>query len=209
MELSIIGAGFGRTGTRSLKLALEGLGFAPCYHMDAVFEHPEHIALWHGAANGHLPDWASLFGKHRAGVDWPVAFFWRELMDAYPDAKVILTVRDAQSWYDSFYRTIYQVIKKPMSDDPVIVEHQQMSQRLILDRTFGGRFEDRHYAVKVYTRHNDAVQTEVPSDRLLVYEVAQGWSPLCGFWGMSIPQEPFPNSNDRDTFQESHGLVGE
>lgn len=204
MTLHVIGAGFGRTGTRSLKLALERLGLEPCYHMDEVFARPEHIPLWHEAARGRPPDWGRLFGPYRSAVDWPVASFWRELADAFPRAKVVLTVRDAQSWYESAYETIYPAIRRPMSQDPIIVEHQRMAQELILENTFGGRLEDRRHAIEVYERHNEAVRASLPGDRLLVYRVREGWGPLCAFLGADIPWEEFPNTNARDEFQEGH-----
>lgn len=209
MALSVVGAGFGRTGTRSLKLALERLGFGPCYHMDEVFEHPEHIPLWHEASRGRYPDWSRLFEPYRAAVDWPVASFWRQLAEAFPHAKVVLTVRDAESWYESAYTTIYQAIKRPMSRDQVIVEHQKMAQELILERTFGGRFEDREHAIDVYERHNEEVRTSLSDDRLLVYQVNQGWGPLCEFLGLDAPREAFPEVNAREEFREGHEQTDE
>lgn len=209
VSLSVIGAGFGRTGTRSLKLALEQLGYGPCYHMDEVFAHPEHIPLWHGAARGRTPNWGSLLGPYRAAVDWPVASFWRHLADTYPGARVVLTVRDAESWYESARETIYPAIRRPMSEDPVIIEHQRMAQELILERTFGGRFEDRGHAIGVYERHNGAVRASLPGERLLVYRVGEGWGPLCEFLDVGVPTTPFPKANVREEFQEGHERTDE
>jgi Sulfotransferase domain len=93
MALRVIGAGFGRTGTHSLKLALEQLGFAPCHHMYEVRAHPEQLAFWQAAARGELPDWDEVFAGFAAQVDWPGARFWRELAEHFPHAKVILSVR--------------------------------------------------------------------------------------------------------------------
>jgi Sulfotransferase domain len=204
LSLSVIGAGFGRTGTRSLKLALERLGFSPCYHMDEVFARPEHIPLWHEAARGRPPDWDRLLGPYRAAVDWPACSFWRELADEFPRSKVILTVRDTKDWYESARETIYPAIRRPMSDDPVIAEHQRMAKELILERTFGGRFEERGYAIGVYERHNEAVRASVPADRLLVYRAEEGWGSLCGFLGSEVPRETFPRANAREEFREGH-----
>ena len=118
MTLDVIGAGFGRTGTMSLKVALEELGFGPCYHMSEVFAHPEHVELWRAAAQGKEVDWEQIFGGYRATVDWPACSFYGELMEKYPDAKVILTVRDPQRWYESAYNTIY-TMTRTASTSPV------------------------------------------------------------------------------------------
>jgi hypothetical protein len=106
MALEVIGAGFGRTGTKSLKAALEELGFDPCYHMSELFGHPEHVELWEAAARGKSVDWNELLGGYRATTDWPACSFYEELMQSYPDAKVILTLRDPNRWYESTYNTV-------------------------------------------------------------------------------------------------------
>lgn len=121
MTLEVIGAGFGRTGTMSLKVALEELGFEPCYHMSEVFTHPEHVELWRAAAQGEPVEWEQIFGGYRATVDWPACTFYGELMENYPDAKVILTVRDPQRWYESAYNTIYTIDRRVGDERPVIL----------------------------------------------------------------------------------------
>ncbi len=202
MSLRVVGAGFGRTGTLSLKLALERLGFAPCYHMFEVLENPSHDAVWLEATRGKKVDWDALFTGYVAAVDWPVAAFWRELSAHYPEAKVILSVRDAQKWYRSVQNTIYKAMMSPV--DPggrVTSEHRAMARELVLERTFQGRFTDREHAIGVYERHNQMVRDTVPAHRLLVYETGTGWEPLCTFLRCPIPDEPYPLANTTAEFR--------
>jgi hypothetical protein len=206
MALKIIGAGLGRTGTLSLKVALEQLGFAACYHMTEVLAHPEHVRFWDAAARGEPVDWEELFRGYQATVDWPGCNFYREFLQLYPDAKVILTVRDSERWHESARQTIYYVRHAfpgwliPFL--PRMGRFQGMIDRLIWVGMFHGRFEDRSYAIAVFNRHNEEVQRLVPPDRLLVYEVKQGWGPLCQFLGVPVPEgQPFPHLNDAEEFR--------
>lgn len=205
--MEIIGAGFGRTGTMSLKAALEELGFGPCYHMTEVFEHPEHADLWLAAWRGELVDWDTFLGDYRAAVDWPACTFYEELMERYPDAKVLLSVRDPERWYESVRNTIYElsvVIPRSRLSGVVFALirlfrgtfRTDMADEIIWEGTFHGRFEDRPYAIGVFERHNEEVERKVPADKLLVYEVKQGWGPLCEFLGVEDPDKPFPRLND-------------
>ena len=204
--VKVIGAGFGRTGTASLKVALEELGYGPCYHMSEIFANPDHIKVWEAAMRGHPADWNRLFRDYRATVDWPGAAFYEELMERYPDAKVILTVRDSDRWYESARSTIYNIQNIALS--PVFslaalfiprLRHLRraalMAADLVWKRTFDGRFEEREYAIKVFERWNKAVEKRVPAEKLLVYEVKEGWEPLCGFLGAKEPDKPFPHLN--------------
>jgi hypothetical protein len=202
MTLAVIGAGFGRTGTLSFKIALEMLELAPCYHMVEVLQHEGHAQLWHQAADAPVPDWRMLHG-YQAAVDWPVCYFWRELAASFPQAKIVLTLRDSQRWYQSVYETIYQWMRRPVSEQmsPIARAQHVMATDLILQRTFGGRFEDRAHAIAVYECHNERVQRSLPAERLLVYEVSQGWAPLCNFLGLPIPEAPFPQVNSTDEFK--------
>lgn len=211
MPLKVVGAGFGRTGTMSLKVALEELGFGPCYHMIELFGHPEHAALWEAASQGKPVDWEEIFSGYRATTDWPACSFYRELTKRYPDAKVILTVRDPGRWYESTYNTIYglrSLISSPVFRlaaplRPGLGRAARMNDRLIWQDTFGGSLEDRQHAIEVFERHNDEVKKYVPPERLLVYEVKEGWGPLCEFLGVEIPDKPFPHLNDADTFRRT------
>ncbi len=206
MALTLIGAGYGRTGTLSVKVALEQLGLAPCYHMTEVFQHPEHVAVWSAALDPKPVDWDALFRGYVASVDWPACHFWRALSRHYPDAKVLLTLRSAESWYASVHETIHQVLSNPPPPGDPLAAWHAMARKLIDERTFGGRFADRAHAIGVYERHNAAVQREVPRERLLVYEVAQGWEPLCRFLEVPVPGTPFPRVNSTDEFRTRAGL---
>ena len=214
MTIEVIGAGFGRTGTTSLKVALEELGFGPCYHMTELFEHPEHVGLWEAAVRGEPIEWEEVFRGYRATVDWPGAAFYEELMERYPDAKVILTVRDPKRWHESTLNTIYRVRK--MTSSPVFaavglfvpgLRNRRRATGIVDDLawkdTFGGRFEDRRHAIEVFDRLNEEVKERVPAGRLLVYDVKEGWEPLCEFLGVEAPKdEPFPCLNDTDAFRK-------
>lgn len=201
MALRVIGAGFGRTGTLSLKNALEKLGFEKCYHMLEVFSHPNHAEMWLAATRGQQIDWDELFEGFAAAVDWPSCSFWREQMAFYPEAKVILSVRSPESWYESVRNTIYHGMTGPTPDDPRAALQRQMARELVLDRTFGGRFEDREHAIRVFQEHNDLVKRTVPAERLLIFEAAQGWAPLCAFLGVPVPAEPYPKVNTTEEFR--------
>jgi hypothetical protein len=213
MVLEVIGAGFGRTGTMSLKVALETLDFGPCYHMTEVFAHPEHVEPWRAAARGKPVDWERIFGGYRAAVDWPACTFYGELMQSYPDAKVILTVRDPQRWYESAYNTIY-TITRATSSSPIFYlatlvmprakgmkRAQRMIEEIVWEKDFDGRFEDRGHAIETFERHNEEVKRHVPAENLLVYEVGEGWGPLCEFLGVEAPEKPFPHLNDAEVFR--------
>lgn len=212
--LDIIGAGFGRTGTLSLKTALERLGFGPCYHAIEALRHPSHLPRWEAAAAGH-PDWEHVFAGYRATVDWPGVHFWRELIDANPTAKVVLTVRDPRRWHASVRDTFLTQgfgVPQPAGDDPPPFlaaagwsRADSARQRRLMGRIMGDFFDrirDEESAVAEFERHVGEVQGHVPADRLLVYEVAQGWEPLCEFLGVETPREPFPRLNDKETFKD-------
>jgi hypothetical protein len=194
MTLKVIGAGLGRTGTLSLKLALEQLGFGPCYHMSEVFKNPEAPGWWIDAADGD-PDWAKIFAGYNATVDWPNATFYAELADAYPDAKVILTHRDPEAWFASTQATIFPNATPPDDDVPF----NQMVRKVI-GRMFDQRMRDHDHVIAVYERHNAEVRDRIPAHRLLVYEVAQGWAPLCDFLDAPVPDVPMPKVNSKEEF---------
>jgi hypothetical protein len=193
MVLSVIGAGFGRTGTESMKLALEALGKGPCHHMKEVLVDSEQIALWRSAAQGDLPEWEEAFAGYNSAVDWPTAYFWRELSEYYPDAKVLLTVRSADSWYESMTNTIFKTLKA--STDPASI-----GLKLIGEGVFGGRLDDRAHAIAVYEKNIADVQAAFTQERLLTYHLGEGWEPLCQFLGEPVPNIPFPRSNPREQF---------
>jgi Sulfotransferase domain len=189
----------------SLKLALEQLGFGPCYHMTEILKNPFHARLWRAADAGHRVDWAELFVRYRATVDWPACHYYRELMQEFPEAKVILTTRDPDQWYDSMANTLYSLKKateaRQANPDLGPVQVPYVENR-IWHETFSGRFEDRQYATMAFQRHNAEVIDCVPAERLLVYRVAEGWRPLCEFLGVAQPDSLFPLINTTQSFRE-------
>lgn len=201
MSLLVIGAGFGRTGTLSLKAALERLGLGPCHHMVELFRHPEQIPVWGAATDGAAVDWEALLKDYRSIVDWPGCHFWRELTGRYPGAKVILTARDPRAWYRSASRTIFRAIEEPPpEDDPVAEAQLRLVRKMILRQTFGGSTADEDLAIAVLEMHDAEVKRTIPAERLLVYDVAEGWEPLCRLLGVQAPDEPFPRVNTEEEF---------
>ena len=199
MTLSVIGAGFGRTGTKSLKDALEHLGLGPCYHMVEVFKNPQAApGWWYDAAQDPAhADWAKIFAGYNATVDWPNATFYRELADAYPDAKVILTERDPNAWFESTQATIFaRMPPAPGATEPF----PRMLGKVVCE-LFDYRMHDRDHCISVFKAHNAKVREVIPAERLLVYEVAQGWQPLCDFLGVPVPEEAMPKVNSTEEFQ--------
>jgi Sulfotransferase domain len=181
MSLSIIGAGLGRTGTLSLKMAIELLSCGPCCHMSTVVSDPTASRLWERAYDRQPVDWDEIFKGYKATVDFPACLFYRELAEKYPSAKVILSVRDADAWFKSTQATV-------LSKDVLEVLRGFRTWPLIEKMNasiFGSDFHDRDTLITAYERHNAEVQGSIPASRLLVYEVKQGWGPLCEFFGRS------------------------
>ena len=193
MALAVIGAGFGRTGTESMKLALEALGLGPCHHMREVTANPAQLTTWRAVAQGARPDWSDVFAGYHSAVDWPAAYFWRELSAYYPEAKVLLTVRSAESWYESMANTIFKVLKA--STEPASV-----GIKVVAEGVFGGRLDDRAHAIAVYEKNIADVKAAFPPERLLVYELGSGWAPLCAFLGEPVPDMPYPRTNSTEAF---------
>jgi hypothetical protein len=196
MTLSVIGAGFGRTGTMSLKFALEALGAGPCYHMIEVFKNPAAPSYWTAAADGEPVDWETVFEGYRATVDWPSATFYEPLAKAYPDAKVILTERDPEAWWTSTQATIFNWDTGRSPPEPFLGMVQK-----VIGALFDQRIHDRDHVISVFRRHNARVREVIPADRLLVYEVADGWEPLCSFLGVPVPEAPMPSLNSTEEFR--------
>ena len=207
MSLKVIGAGFGRTGTLSLKRALEQLGFGPCYHMAETRDHPEHDAAWLALAQGDA-DWQSVLSGYRSTVDWPGVHFWKTLAAENPDAKIILTVRDPDSWYDSADKTIFGRMRtsadllargEEHTVSPARCAHIRMVNTIVANGAFGGDLS-RDHAISVFNAHNEDVHRSVPAERLLVYESGEGWDRLCDFLGVPVPQTPYPRVNSTEDF---------
>lgn len=196
--MEVIGAGFARTGTLSLKAALEQLGFGPCYHMLELIGHPEHAPLWQPAADGGIADWDRIFAGYRAAVDWPTCYFWRELTEAYPQARVILTVRDSQAWFAS-HAELFRLMLKLHEEQPAKAPAPEVFSivgQILIGATFEGRLDDREHCIEVFERHNERVREGLAADRLLVFDVREGWEPLCAFLGVKVPDGPFPHLNE-------------
>ena len=197
MALKIIGAGMGRTGTASLKVALETLGVGRCYHMSEVLKNPEFVKGWISAAERN-PDWDKIFSGYSATVDNPGCNYWKELSAYYPDAKVILTTRDANKWFDSTNETIHSAeFARFMKNSPF----GEMIQKTLWDR-MENRMQDREHMVDFFHRHSAGIIASIPAERLLVYQVGDGWEPLCEFLNVPVPDMEFPHINSRDETKE-------
>ncbi len=193
MTLRVVGAGLGRTGTHSLKFALEKLLGGPCYHMAEVFPRPDHVNAWLAAANGTLPDWHALFAGFHAAVDWPMASYWEEIASAFPDAIILHSVRDAEAWWKSASTTIFPTIDA--APEP---------WRTMVRRVFATRFtpdiHDREAAIAAYEAHNERVRRLAPPARLVEWRAGDGWAPLCRALRIPVPDEPFPHVNTTEEF---------
>jgi hypothetical protein len=202
----VIGAGFGRTGTASLKRALETIGFGPCHHMEEVIKNPSEVPTWEAAARGEKIDWGTFFEGWGSCVDFPSAMYYRELMDAFPEAKVVLTVRDPEAWYASMRETIVPMMNRfpnryviphlPYLSAPARSVGNTPMRREVIDR-----FAEREHVLKIFTDHIEEVKRVVPAERLLVFEAKQGYGPLCEFLGVPVPATPFPRVNDTAEFR--------
>lgn len=206
--VEVIGAGFGRTGTASLKRALELLGYGPCHHMSEVLKQPATAAGWVAALNGDAGVLPELLGGYRATVDLPSCLLWRELAECYPQAKVVLTVRDSRRWYRSARATILSQDKEgrtgriaAVGGAGVVAALSELSAAMAA-RGFRRDLGEAE-TIAVFERHNASVVAGVPADRLLVYEVEQGWAPLCEFLGVDLPDAPFPRGNEAAAFQDN------
>jgi len=201
MTLEVFSAGFGRTGTMSLKLALEEIGLGPCHHMDEVLADPERqIAFWSAAYAGR-PDFEAIYSGYRTAVDWPTAAYWRELAAAYPQAKVLLSTRSAESWCDSFSGTILSILLAPETWPEPARPWLEMVTDVVVDRSLGGKTE-RDDLIAAFQAQEAAVKAEIAPERLLVFDVRQGWEPLCRFLGKPVPSSPFPRTNSKEEFFE-------
>ena len=206
MAMDVIGAGFGRTGTMSLKMALELLGYDKCYHMMEVIDHFEHLELWSQAALGQAVPWDILFSGYQASVDWPSANYWREQLQYYHNAKVILSTRDPERWYTSVMNTIYPTtVEARKSADPDTVKFGDWVFEIIWDGVFDGRMDDKAHCIELFKNHEKAVIAEVPEQQLLVFQASDGWAPLCEFLGCAVPDAPYPNTNSTEDFLNSRG----
>lgn len=198
MTLRVFSAGFGRTGTLSLKFALEQIGFGPCHHMKEVFENgPVQVPLWNAALAGK-PDFEAIYKGYSAAVDWPTAAFWRELAAAYPEAKVIVSTRSAEGWYESMSQTILPALTTPGDLPPPAADVLNMAGK-VLRRSLGPTF-DKDSMIAAFHAQEASVKAEIPASRLLVHSARDGWEPLCAFLGVPVPATPYPRTNSREEF---------
>ncbi len=221
MSMKVIGAGFPRTGTNSLKRSLEMLGFSKCYHMKELLTNPDQLPLWLALENTGTTDWDKLYDGFQGSVDFPCYPFYKEHLKRYPDAKVILTVRDFDSWYQSVKSTIWtagpqtpgeklKMIGRVLTDSRVrkVVGCIKFVKRMFWKKQFNDRFLDEAHARKVFDQHIENVKDFVPAEQLLVYNIRDGWGPLCEFLGVPEPTEALPHLNKRENFKTMlQGLI--
>jgi hypothetical protein len=206
MDLQVVGAGLGRTGTHSLKVALEQLLGGPCYHMVEVFGRADQRETWAAAVRGEEVDWATFLAPYRATVDWPAAAFWKELSEAAPDAKVVLSTRDADAWWKSASETIFAVLARGTAPDDAAGREEFAMISALLEQRFTPQWQDRAGAIAAYEAHNARVRAEVPPTRLVEWHLGDGWAPLCAALGLAEPPEPFPHLNSTSEFRAMTGL---
>jgi hypothetical protein len=206
MTLTVVGAGLGRTGTNSLKVALEQLLGGRCYHMHELIERPGDTEYWERAAAGELVSWDWLRRDYVATVDFPAAMFWRELLADSPDAVVLLSTRDsAQTWWDSYQRTILQSLSGDVPPDrPDWARRRAMNVSVLARLTPGWQREAD--AIDAYERHNENVRRSVPPDRLIDWRPGDGWEPICSVLGVAVPEDPFPHENTTADFRARIGV---
>jgi hypothetical protein len=214
MALQVIGAGWGRTGTESLKKALEQLGFGKCYHMFELLKDGRRLEYWEQLIEEGKTDYDRLFAGFQSAVDFPASCFYREFMHYYPDAKVILTYRDPEKWYDSASKTVlrdlpwvvvpivkfFGIFNKNLRYMPRI--YQNVVKDYIMDGLFEGRRADREFMINLYNEWVEEVTRTVPAEKLLVFESKDGWEPLCAFLGVPVPTTDYPHGNDSEQFKK-------
>ena len=206
--MKVIGTGVGRTGTMSLRVALQQLGFGPCYHMEVVTQDmPLRVPHWNAALEGN-PDWAATFDGFPSAVDWPVATFYKEMYEAFPDAKFVLTHRSPESWVESFGETIYTSLAGAEHAPDAVQDWLAMATGVISRAGFPLGMSPEELA-EAFNAHNEAVKSAIPAESLLVFQVKEGWGPLCEFLGVPVPEGDFPRTNNREEFWELVNAAGQ
>ena len=204
MALRVIGAGLGRTGTTSLKLALEELLGQPCYHMLEVRERPADPDVWANVYQGQLPAWESFFAGYSASVDWPAAPFWRALSEAFPDAVILLSVRDPDSWWTSASSTIFPAVATYFAPDAPDDGWTGMGRGMMT--SFTPDWQDESAAKQAYLAYNSHVRATAPPDRLVEWHPGDGWDPICSALELNVPDHPFPHVNTTEQTRAELGL---
>lgn len=207
MALRVVGAGLGRTGTHSLKLALEQLLGGPCYHMSELIDREDDTAVWAAATRGEDVDWPRFLSEFEATVDWPACAFWEPIASAHPDSIVLLSMRESpEAWWKSVERTIVQALQRPVPDDDEAWTERRRMVIAMVESTFTPDWRDRDGAIAGYIRHNDRVRQAVDPARLVEWQPGDGWEPICRALGMETPEEPFPHTNTTADFRAQSGL---
>lgn len=218
MSIKIIGAGFPRTGTNTLRESLDKLGYVKTYHMKELLVHPENLHYWLTLKETGTTAWDELYNGYRATVDFPAYPWYKEHMKRYPDAKVILSTRPFEKWHDSVYSTIWLAqnpsdaqkveMGQKMQSNPglkIVMKVMEFAKSTIMEEHFLGKFMDKDFAKEVFDKHHEEVKAYVPTDKLLIYDVTEGWGPLCKFLNVPEPQEPLPHTNKREDFKTMLG----
>lgn len=214
MSVRVVGAGFGRTGTKSLQDALEILEFGPCYHMETLLENPYDLAKWKGVFTQN-DDWCNLLQGYQSIVDFPACLYAVELYKYYPGVKVILTTRDAEDWYESTQETIYKssfslwarlklFLRALFTPRLRMLRQVELFvQKEIWRDCFKGQFKNKELAISIYNKHIEMIKREIPEKDLLLFDVKDGWQPLCDFLGVEkVPSEVFPQLNPRFAYHK-------
>lgn len=210
MALRVVGAGLGRTGTTSLKQALELLLDGRCYHMVDVFQRPEDTPVWHAAVRGEPVDWGALLHEYKATIDWPACTFWRELSAANPDAFILLSTRDSpEQWWSSMERTIVPVSKRPIPPGESAAARHMAMMRDLITQHFTPELENPAAAIAAYERHNEDVRRSSPPERLIDWRPGDGWDPICAALELPVPDQPFPHENKAAEYRAGQGLTNE
>lgn len=215
--MKLIGIGFGRTGTMSLKAALGTLGAGPCFHMIELIngERKERdLPYWERIANGEPVDWHEVFDGWESTVDWPACSKWRELIEAFPDAPVLLNVREFDGFYESCKHTLLAAKQAAMNGGMAPDANREppspvlwgVIQKLIWDGDFAGRFEDKERTRAMYEERIETIKATVPGDRLTIWNLGDGWEPLAEMLGVPAPEEEFPHLHDTNEFRAEFGL---
>lgn len=220
MALKVIATGLPRTGTSSLKVALQTLGFGPCQHMDNLFNAPHLVDQWIELFETGTTDFKLLFADFQSITDFPGCLNYRQLLEAYPDAKVILNRRDPESWYESLLKTVYAVVPKTPETKAILQAKGNLDAKFkgvqkgmalvevyLLNRFFDGDFLNKEQAIKRYLQHEAEVRAFVPANQLLELPLGAGWEPLCDFLDVSVPAEEYPYKNKRHDFLQQLGSL--
>lgn len=198
--MRLINAGFGRTGTTSLKAALEELGYGPVFHSTHLIQSKDGLDYWEAAVRWEDVDWAEFFKGYDV-ADWPTGLFYREIISAHPDAKVMITVRDPEGWYKSIHGQLSKLMKIHLPFKK-FKRFKALMKEYAFEKLFEGNFDDQSHMIQFFETYTQSVIDFVGEENLLVYDVRQGWEPLCEFLGEPVPDKPFPRLNTQESIKD-------